>query len=69
MKEIKKAIVKAFKAQYGFAPAMKDIIPLETSGSGDLIDWIAFHVNGHGYDFATWIGKTGYIKENEAYNM
>lgn len=34
---------------YGFAPSMNKIVPLESSGAGDLLNWLAFAVNGVGY--------------------
>ena len=65
MNEMKKAIVKTFKVQFGFAPALKDIRPLETSGCGKHYEFIAFHVNGIGYIYRTY----GNVIRNNAYDM
>ena len=51
MKEMKKRIVREFIGIYGFAPSMNQIIPLESGGSGNMIDWLAFGVNGVGYTY------------------
>lgn len=64
MEEIKKQIVAAFKKQYGFAPTMKAIRPLECSGTADKIDYLAFHISGHGYDYAN-----GIVEANEVYDF
>ena len=65
MDEIKRAIVKAFKDQYGFAPAMKSIIPLEGSGFENEYTWIGFAVGGIGYEYDTLEGLT----KSEAYDF
>jgi len=49
MKEMKKRIVREFTDMYGFAPSMNKIVPLESGGAGDLLNWLAFGVNGVGY--------------------
>lgn len=56
MNEIKKAIIKAFKRDFGFAPAtMKAIVPLESSGytidGTEFITWVAFAVGRIGYTY------------------
>ena len=48
MKQIKKRIVDIFLKEYGFAPALKDIRPLEAS-SCQGYEVLGFHVNGIGY--------------------
>lgn len=65
MNEIKKAITKAFKAQYGFAPAMTKIVPLESSGYGNNIEWLGFAVGGIGYEYDINKG----LEKNEAYDF
>lgn len=65
MNEMKKAIVKSFKVNFGFAPALKDIKPLETSGCGSHYDFIAFHVNGIGYIYRPY----ELVIRNNAYDM
>ena len=65
MKNLLKAIVASFKKEYGFAPSMKAITPMESSGSGNNYDWLAFCVNGIGYDFH--IG--GKVYRNENYDL
>lgn len=49
LNEMKKRIVREFIDMYGFAPSMNKIVPLESGGAGNLIDWLAFGVNGVGY--------------------
>ena len=51
MKEMKKLIVTAFVDMFGFAPTMSKIVPLESCGAGDKIDWLAFAVGGRGYTY------------------
>ena len=65
MKEMKRMIVKEFKNTYGFAPTQKSIRPLETSGAGELIDWMGFDINGIGYSY----GVYGTVERNDAYDM
>lgn len=65
MKEMKKLIINEFKNTYGFAPTQKSIRPLETSGAGELIDWMGFDINGIGYSY----GVYGTVERNDAYNM
>ena len=64
MNEIKKAIVKAFEEEYGFAPAMNKIIPMESSGCGNKLDWMAFTVGRIGYTFS----KKDGLDRNDAYD-
>lgn len=66
MTEMKKEIVRSFKRQYGFAPTMASIRPLETSGYGKKYEFMAFHIGGIGYTFSTlW----GMVEKNEHYDM
>lgn len=65
MNQIKKAIIASFKKQYGFAPTMKAIIPLESSGYANSIEELAFAVSGMGYSFK--IG--GEVERAEAYDL
>ena len=51
MSEMKALICQEFKRQYGFAPSKKAIVPLESGGAGNKVDWLAFHVGGKGYTF------------------
>lgn len=51
MNEMKRAIVESFENWYGFAPAMKNIIPLETSSYGNSYEWMGFRVGKVGYQF------------------
>lgn len=65
MKEMKKMIVNEFKRTYGFAPTQKSIRPLETSGAGELVDWMGFDINGIGYTYEAY----GTVERNDAYDM
>lgn len=52
MKELERAknnIVHYFIVQYGFAPAKKNIIPLESSSNNGIIEHLAFRVGNIGY--------------------
>lgn len=65
MVEMKKHIIESFKRKYGFAPTMKAIIPLESSGAGKYITWLAFYVNGIGYE----CHYQGDVERNDVYDM
>lgn len=66
MDEMKKAIARDLKTQYGFAPALKDIRPLETSGYGkNKYECMAFHINGKGYIYNAY----GIVIKAPAYDM
>lgn len=65
MMNIKRQIVESFKNEYGFAPAMNAIKPLESIGTGNNTEWLAFHINGIGYEYR--IG--GKVERNENYNL
>lgn len=65
MTNIKRKIVESFKKEYGFAPSMTAIVPMESSGKGNGIDWLAFNINGIGYEYR--IGGT--VQKNENYDM
>lgn len=73
--EILDEIVFSFKYTYGFAPAKKSITLLETSGYAKpnrrqrevhYYDWVAFHVNGKGYDYSPTYYR---IERNENYDI
>ena len=64
MNKMKSYIIECFKKQYGFAPTKKAIIPMEGSGSDDNMDWLAFCINGIGYD--CHVG--GKVYRNESYD-
>lgn len=65
--EMKKAIVKAFQKMYGFAPTtLKAIVPMESAGWDDKLDWLAFCVGGIGY---TYDGKTDTLEKDDAYDL
>lgn len=64
MYEMKKAIVSGFTKMYGFAPAMSKIVPMESSGEGNLLQWMAFCVGGIGYSYD---GIT--LERNESYDL
>lgn len=65
MQEMKIAIVKDFKRQYGFAPAMKNIIPLVSSGSGNTYNWMAFCIGKIGYEYNVYTG----VQKSESYDL
>lgn len=65
MNEMKNRIITAFKKIYGFGPCKKDIIPMESSGSGNLLDWMAFTINGIGYTYNVVSGLT----KSDIYNI
>lgn len=67
MSEMKTLICQEFIRQYGFAPMKKAIVPLESSGSGDKIEWLAFHVGGKGYTFD--VCNYFELARDEAYDM
>lgn len=64
--EMKRAIVRAFKSEYGFAPTLKSIIPIETLGYYKKYTWIGFRINGKGYNYRV---STKKIVKDENYNM
>ena len=67
----KSIIQNRFTEMYGFAPALKDIIPLEASYNYDhdleiwFCDSLGFRIRGIGYG---WSAKYG-LARNEAYDM
>lgn len=63
--ECKNKIVESFKKEFGFAPAKKNIIPLESADNSIIIDFMGFAVNGVGY---SWNFFNGVVK-NDAYDM
>lgn len=65
MDYIKRRIVEAFKEQYGFAPSMKSIIPMESFGYSNHITWLAFHINGIGYEYRL----NDKVMRNDCYNF
>ncbi len=64
MNEAKKQICGMFKKNYGFAPAMSAIWPMETGDNGIEIQFMAFVVGGIGY---SWDGIT--LERNDAYDL
>lgn len=70
MDEMKKTIVNYFKLHYGFAPALKDIRPLETSGYGkNKYEFMAFHINGIGYTISLNYTVCPMIEKSEHYDI
>lgn len=65
MAQIKKAIIASFRKQYGFAPTMKAIIPMESVGYRNKIEELAFVVGGYGYSYK--LG--GQVERAEAYDL
>lgn len=65
MEVMKNHIVESFKKQYGFAPTKKAIIPLESYENSHFIIWLAFWVNGVGYE-CYWNTD---VERNENYDM
>lgn len=65
MKEMKRAIVKSFKEVYGFAPTQKSIVPLESCGYEEEIEWMAFSIGGKGYAYKAY----GTVERAESYDM
>ena len=65
MDEMKNRIINAFKKIYGFGPRKKDITPMESSGSGNLLDWMAFTINGIGYTYNVISG----LEKSDIYNL
>lgn len=71
MNEIKKAIIKAFVRDFGFAPStMKAIVPLESSSYNidgcEFFSWLAFAVGKIGY---TYDPTLDLLEKSEVYNL
>lgn len=70
--ELKKIAKNALNAEYGFAPALKDIMLLEAASDGSYI-YIMFAIHGNKYQFhsrrsdiyGVFVGK-GTIERYEA---
>lgn len=54
--ELKQIVVTALKAEFGFAPAKKDVILYEASGDGT---YILFRVGHREYRFDSYISFLG----------
>ena len=56
--ELKTIAQRALKAEYGFAPAKKDITLLEAYGDGT---YILFEINGNEYSFNSSLASDGSV--------
>ena len=66
MKSTLKDIKITMKATFGFAPAMKNIIPMESAEKNGIITEMAFCVNGKGY---TWALGDSIVYRAEVYDI
>ena len=52
MNQLKKEVIEMFNKEFGFAPSMKAIIPMESAGAGCYYQWLAFCVGKIGYTYS-----------------
>ena len=62
---VKKVAQRELFKEFGFKPALKDIVLLESSNNISYIDFVAFAINGKGY---SWRYGENCIK-NKAYDL
>ena len=66
MNQLKKEVVEKFNKEMGFAPSMKAIIPMESSGAGCYYNWLAFCVGKIGYTYSV---SDRLLERNTVYDL
>lgn len=65
--DCKRAARNAMKKTFGFAPALKNIIPMEGSDNGEIVTAVAFCIATTGKGYSWQIG--GEVERAEAYDI